>query len=209
MLKTSNLEYYYKKGNVLRFPDIQCQKGEHWLLLGQSGSGKTTLLHLLGGLMSPSKGAIYINEQPIHNLSTSSLDQFRGKNIGIVFQKPHFIKSLTVKENLALAQSLAGEKVNKNRISEILERLNLGHKLNAYPDALSQGEAQRVAIARALINSPAIILADEPTSALDDDNCWEVIKLLEQQAQAVNATLLIVTHDGRLKEKFDKKIMIG
>ena len=80
---------------------------------------------------------------------------------------------------------------------------------SAYPDALSQGEAQRVAIARALINSPAIILADEPTSALDDENCWEVIKLLEQQAQAVNATLLIVTHDGRLKEKFDKKIMIG
>jgi len=154
MLKTSNLEYYYNKGNVLRFPDIQCEKGEHWLLLGQSGSGKTTLLHLLGGLMPPSKGSIHINEKPIHNLSTSSLDQFRGKNIGIVFQKPHFIKSLTVKENLALAQSLAGEKVNKNRISEILERLNLGHKLNVYPDALSQGEAQRVAIARALNRPP-------------------------------------------------------
>ena len=90
----------------------------------------------------------------------------------------------------------------------MLERLNVGHKLNARPDRLSQGEQQRVAIARALVNSPKVILADEPTSALDDVNTEEVIQLLEEQAKAVNATLLVVTHDGRLKDRFSNKIQI-
>ena len=90
----------------------------------------------------------------------------------------------------------------------MLERLNVGHKLQASTNELSQGEQQRVAIARALVNQPTIILADEPTSALDDTNCEEVIRLLEEEASAVNATLLVVTHDGRLKERFDKQILL-
>lgn len=208
MLQTENLQFSYKGEKILQFPDITCQKGEHWLLLGQSGSGKTTLLHLLGGLLSPSQGQVKINNTSLKSLSTSALDKFRGKNIGIIFQTSHFVKALTVQENLMLAQQLAGLKVSKSRIKELLDRLNIGHKLHSKPHQLSQGEQQRVAIARALVNQPAIILADEPTSALDDKNCDEVIQLLEEQAAAANATLLVVTHDSRLKEKFEHKILL-
>jgi len=190
----------------LTFPDINCGEGEHWLLLGQSGSGKTTLLHLLGGLLTTRNGSVQVADTDLGKLSASKLDKFRGKQIGIIFQKAHFVKSLTVEENLMLAQQLAGLPVNRERIEDLLKHLNVGHKLKSKPNELSQGEQQRVAIARALVNKPKVILADEPTSALDDVNCDEVIKLLEREATEVGATLLVVTHDGRLKEKFNKQI---
>ncbi len=206
MLATKGLEFSYDGKTNLDFPDIQCQRGESWLLLGQSGSGKTTLLHVLGGLRTPKKGTVVIADTDLSTLSSSKMDRFRGKNIGIIFQDTHFVKALTVEENLALAQNLAGHSIDRKRIKELLDRLNIGHKLKSKTDQLSQGEQQRVAIARALINRPAVILADEPTSALDDVNCAEVVKLLETQAKEENAVLLIVTHDGRLKELFPKKI---
>jgi ABC-type lipoprotein export system ATPase subunit len=208
MLQTSNLQYSYDRNTMLRFPDINCGKGEHWLLLGQSGSGKTTLLHLLGGLLTAKDGSVQVAGTNLEKLSSSALDKYRGRHIGIIFQKSHFVKSLTVEENLMLAQQLAGVKVNRARISELLNHLNVGHKLKSKPDQLSQGEQQRVAIARAIVNQPDVILADEPTSALDDINCNEVIQLLEREANAVGATLLVVTHDGRLKERFEKQIML-
>lgn len=208
MLSTKNLTYTYPGKPTLSFPDIRCDKGSQWLLLGQSGSGKTTLLHLLGGLRQPKAGTILINGQNIGGLSTAALDQFRGKNIGIVFQQSHFVKSLSVGQNLQLAQTLAGKPVDYRRIRELLERLHIGDKIDDKTNRLSQGEQQRVAIARALVNSPAIILADEPTSALDDQNCKEVIALLEEQAKAEGATLLIVTHDNRLTSFFDNRIVL-
>lgn len=209
MLVTKNLNYTYDNSTALSFPDIECKTGERWLLLGQSGSGKTTLLHLLGGLRTAKDGDVIVNGTSLKGLSQAALDKFRGQNIGIVFQKAHFVRALTVEENLLLAQSLAGQPKDRQRIKVLLERLNVGHKLNSKPDQLSIGEQQRVAIARALVNKPAVILADEPTSALDDVNCDEVIELLEQQAAEENATLLIVTHDGRLKEKFDHQIILN
>jgi len=208
MLQTNQLQFSYTGAQTLTFPDFTCQKGEQWLLLGQSGSGKTTLLHLLGGLLSPTKGDVKVGDTALKTLSTAALDKFRGKHIGIIFQKAHFVRSLTVQENLVLAQQLAGVAVDKTRIADLLNRLNVGHKLHAKTNELSQGEQQRVAIARAIVNQPEVILADEPTSALDDENCEEVIQLLEEQAAAVGATLLVVTHDGRLKERFEKQIVI-
>ncbi len=208
MLETHNLRYSYDDATPIHFPDIRCQKGEQWLLLGQSGSGKTTLLHLLGGLLTPQYGSIQVDDTDIAQLKGSSLDQFRGQHIGIIFQTAHFVKALTVEENLILAQQLAGVKMDKSRIIHILDKLNLAHKLKSKPNDLSVGEQQRVAIARALINRPSVILADEPTSALDDKNTEEVIQLLEQQAAEVGATLLIVTHDGRLKNYFKNQIDI-
>ena len=203
MLTTKNLTFEYAAEKpIMLFPDIDLKRGEQGLLLGQSGSGKTTLLHLLGGLLSPKSGDILINDQNLSVLRGSKLDHFRGKNIGIIFQTAHFVRSLTVEENLIIAQQLAGNKVDKSLIFNFLEKLNLGHKLKSKPHELSIGEAQRANIARALINAPSVILADEPTSALDDKNTEEVINLLEQQAAAVNATLLIVTHDSRLKKRF-------
>ncbi len=208
MLQTKDLSYSYDGQHQLEFPDITCQKGEHWLILGQSGCGKTTLLHLLGGLLTPKAGSVTVAGTALERLTASQLDHFRGQHIGIIFQVPHFIRSLNVGENLALAQHLAGLPVDYTRIQSLLERLGIGHKTSRPPEALSQGERQRAAIARALVNKPALILADEPTSALDDVNANEVAQLLEETATDVNATLLIVTHDSRLKSHFSKKILL-
>lgn len=206
MLQTKDLKFAYNQENSFAFPDMNCEKGSHWLILGQSGCGKTTLLHLIGGLLKSQSGTINVNGTEISSLPESKLDAFRGKHIGIIFQQSHLIKSLNVEENLLAAQYLSGEKQNSDKIKTILERLNLGTKLKAKPSKLSQGEQQRVAIARALVNSPQLILADEPTSSLDDVNCTEVVNLLLEQSKESGATLIIVTHDGRLKSMFENKI---
>ena len=208
MLRTQGLNFVYPQGERLTFPDLLCNDGEHCLILGQSGSGKTTLLHLIAGLRTVQSGSIVLNDTKMSELSAGQLDRFRGRNIGIVFQQSHFVRSLTLEENLGLAQRLAGLPVNYSRISSILAQLNLAHKLRAKPDALSIGEQQRAAIARAVLNQPALILADEPTSALDDANTEQVIQLLQEQAASVNATLLIVTHDNRLKTRFEQQIQL-
>ena len=209
MLTSKDLTFAYPGQAVLRFPDIGCQRGESQLILGQSGSGKTTLLHLLGGLRTAQGGSVRIDDTELQQLRGSELDRFRGRHIGIVFQQTHFVRSLRVLDNLLLAQSLAGIRPDARRCQGLLERLNLPHKASARPENLSLGEQQRVAIARALVNQPGLILADDPTSALDDANCEEVLQLLEAQAREENAALLIVTHDGRLKERFDQIIILS
>lgn len=206
MLTTKNIAFKYKNGNAITFPDINLDNASHALILGKSGCGKTTLLHLLGGLLKPQEGSIQINETTLNKLSGSTLDKFRGKEIGIIFQTPHFIDSLSVKENLYLAQTLAGEKKDLNKIKNLLSELDILEKINAKIKELSQGQKQRVSIARALINTPQLILADEPTSALDDENCNTVINLLIEQAKKSKATLLVVTHDNRLSNSFNTKI---
>ncbi|MEM7106003.1 MAG: ATP-binding cassette domain-containing protein [Bacteroidota bacterium] len=208
MLKTSGLHFSYKNGPSMNFPDLNCGDGEHWLIIGQSGCGKTTLLHLLGGLLRPGSGSVEIDTTDIAKLNGANLDHFRGQHIGIVFQRPHFVRSLNVEQNLTLAQYLAGEKQDGDKVKSLLDKLNLGHQVISRVDQLSQGEQQRVAIARALINDPKVILADEPTSALDDQNCDEVIDLLEKHAELQGATLIIVTHDQRLKDKFENQVVL-
>lgn len=209
MLEARDLRFAYKQGtSEFEFPDILCDRGEQWLLLGQSGSGKTTLLHLLGGLRKLDSGKIVIDGQNITTMPEARLDRFRGRNIGIIFQQAHFVRSLTVRENLRLGQTLAGLPADDNRINIILDRLGIRQKADVSPRQLSIGEQQRASICRALINRPKLILADEPTSALDDYHCNEVINLLREQAAAEQITLLIVTHDNRLKTVFDKSIQL-
>lgn len=208
MIKTTNLQFNYNNEQQFQFPDINCEQGSHWLILGQSGCGKTTLLHLLGGLLRPNSGEIEVKFEKITTFSEEKLDHFRGKNIGIIFQQSHLIKALTVEENLLTAQYLAGMPQDKAKVKHLLEKLNMGHKLKARVQNLSLGEQQRVSIARALVNDPVLILADEPTSSLDDNNCKEVVDLLLEQSQNFNATLLIVTHDGRLKQLFENQILL-
>ena len=208
MLQTEQLAFAYPGQKKIHFADLTCRSGEQWLILGQSGSGKTTLLHLLGGLRTATEGKVIIDNTNLTKLSQSQLDHFRGQQIGIVFQQAHFVRSLNVMENLVLAQQLAGVKPSLQHIKDILARLNLQHKFTARTENLSQGEQQRVAIARALVNKPSLILADEPTSALDDINCEEVVNLLTEQAASEQATLLVVTHDGRLKDRFERKILL-
>jgi len=207
MLQTLQLEHHYTVKDKITFPDIICKAGDTFLILGQSGVGKTTLLHILGGLLRPTKGSVSIDGKNMYDISASKMDAYRGHYIGIIFQQAHFVQALTVKENLLLAQQMGGTS-DKNKIEELLSSLNIDHKADKYPENLSQGEKQRAAIARALVNNPKIILADEPTSALDDNNCNEVVQLLEQQAKEANAALIIVTHDNRLTEIFANQIIL-
>lgn len=206
MIRVQNISFAYKGGGPISFPDFAFEQGDHALVIGQSGCGKTTLLHLLAGLISPNKGSIIIGDTEVTSLSGSAMDRFRGGNIGVIFQKPHFVKALNVTENVLLAQNLGGKSIDKEKARQVLESLGLGHKTSAKVTDLSEGEKQRVSIARALVNDPKIILADEPTSALDDKNCESVINLLKEVSQRSNSTLLIVTHDNRLKDQFSKKI---
>jgi ABC-type lipoprotein export system ATPase subunit len=206
MIAIHQLAYAYAPGKTLRFPDFNVSAGEQCLLLGESGSGKTTLLHLIGGLLKTQQGKIEINNAEISLLSESALDKFRGKYIGFIFQKNHLITALTVKNNLLMAPWLAGTHPEENRIETVLHTLGLDEKRDASVQSLSQGQAQRVAIARAVINKPSVILADEPTSALDDKNCDRVIQLLMEVAQQNRSTLLIATHDQRLKSRIQRQI---
>lgn len=191
---------------ILKLDGWRASKGEHWLVLGPSGSGKTTLIGLIAGLLRPTEGRVLVDGQDVARLKTGEQDRFRGRNIGIVFQTLHLVDALTVEGNLRLAQYLAGLRQDRARIANVLESLGIAHKSAARPRSLSQGEAQRAAIARAVINRPSLILADEPSSALDDASCGQVIDLLESQAQAVGATLVIATHDQRVKERFERRL---
>ena len=181
-------------------------KGSHQLILGKSGKGKTTFLHLLAGILAPSSGQIIIGAQDITNLKSRKLDHFRGRNIGLIFQRSYFVKSLTVKDNLLLAQKLAGKPEDLDHITKVLTQMNMEDKLHKMPSNLSIGEQQRISIARAVINSPELILADEPTSALDDENAICVAQLLEETANNCQANLIVVTHDQRLKDHFKNVI---
>ena len=208
MISTSQLAYTYDGESYLSFPDINCKPKEILLLLGKSGVGKTTLLHLIGGLMGAQSGTIKIGQQHLDELQLWELDKFRGKNIGIIFQQSHFIASISVLENLMIAQTMAGSKSDSDFCLDLLKDLGIAHKAQKKTSDLSQGEKQRLSIARALVNKPKVILADEPTSALDDDNCEEVLNLLSTHAEEIGAALVIVTHDTRLKERIPNQITL-
>ena len=205
MIKTKGVEFNYDNQVFFKFQDINLKSSENLLIIGSSGIGKTTLLHLLAGLLESSSGSIKLFEKELSELSSHQLDRFRKNNIGIVFQRPHFVNSLTVKENLQLAQYIANKKDN-NRIENILKNLNILDKSDKKTNQLSQGEKQRASIALAIVNSPKLILADEPTSSLDDVNCDNVIKLLKKQATDFGAQLIVITHDSRLKKHFKNSI---
>lgn len=206
MLEVKGVSHAYNNEKEIQFPDLHLDGNEHCLLLGKSGSGKTTLLHLIGGLLSAQKGAIKIADTILNQLSGASLDNFRGRHIGFIFQKPHLLKSVSVIENVLLAQRLAGMSTNNGRAKRMLSNLGIADIANKKSTEISQGQQQRVAVARALVNEPILILADEPTASLDDDNANAVLELLVSQANAYKASLIIATHDIRVKNRIDKCI---
>ena len=206
MIKTSALSYQYEKANPIEFPDFEVKSGEDLLILGRSGIGKSTLLHLLAGLLTPKTGIVEIAGQNLGKLRGNERDNFRGRNLGIVFQQFHFVQSLTLWENLLLTQFLARSEQRKSEIEEVLKKLSLVDQAKKYPKNMSHGQQQRALIAAALLKKPNVILADEPTSSLDDYNCGQVIELLRKQTQDLGATLVVITHDSRLKAQFERRL---
>jgi putative ABC transport system ATP-binding protein len=206
MISVEGLRHRYGDRQVLAVDAWRAEAGERWLVLGASGSGKTTLLGIVGGLLRPSAGRVAVDGQDLGALSGAALDRFRGRRIGFVPQKLHLIASLGVDENLLLAQYLAGVAQDRARVAEVLGALGIAERARARPAELSHGQAQRVALARAVINRPSLILADEPTSNLDDAHCAQAVGLLESQAAACGATLVVATHDQRVRARFEKRI---
>uniref|UniRef100_UPI004047ABDF ABC transporter ATP-binding protein n=1 Tax=Polaribacter sp. TaxID=1920175 RepID=UPI004047ABDF len=206
MISTSNLTFSYDKGNSFEFPNFQLKNEEHLLILGASGIGKTTFLHLLAGVLSPKNGEISINGELISKLNPKKLDNYRGKNIGLIFQKTIAIASLSVAENLAARLYFSKVASRQTEITQLLAQLDLLAVKNKKPSQLSEGQLQRLGIALGVIHQPKIILADEPTSSLDDTNCALVINLLKTQAEKSKANLIIITHDQRIKKEFSNTL---
>jgi putative ABC transport system ATP-binding protein len=194
---------------MIALPNVTVSQGSHTLLLGPSGSGKTTLINCIAGLQGVLSGRVEVAGANMVSMSARERDQLRGTKIGMVMQRLHLISAMTIRANLQLAQRLVGNSVDNPLIERLAEALGIVGKLDRYPRQLSQGEAQRAAIARALVNKPALLLADEPTSALDDNNCEAAIRLLLDQAALHGATLIVATHDDRIKSRFAHIVLLG
>ncbi len=180
---------------------LEISKGDMVAVMGPSGSGKSTLLHILGGIDKPTRGKVYVNGTDINTLSDRELALFRNKNIGFVFQFHYLLPEFTALENVLIPVEIYQRRRNKKeKAIEILERLNLSHRLNHKPSELSGGEQQRVAIARAIINAPSVVLADEPTGNLDSKNTKNVMNILKELNENNSTTVIIATHDRSVAE---------
>jgi putative ABC transport system ATP-binding protein len=206
MLEIRNLRHQYAGRTVLSVPEWSVPKGEASLIIGPSGSGKSTLIAIIAGLLAPTAGTVRIGQTEITRLDGVERDAFRARHVGLAPQTLHLIGVISVRDNLRLARSLASLPADDAAIDAGLACLGIaalaGHKARD----LSVGEAQRVAIARAVVNRPELILADEPTSALDDANCAKALALLREQAAQCGATLVIATHDQRIRDYFPRRL---
>ena len=203
MISCRQLTYRYAAGLALAFADVEVAQGGVLLLTGASGSGKSTWLALAAGLLTASSGNMTVAGQALNQLSKINSDAWRAKTIGFLPQKLHLSAALSVRGNLELAQWAAGQTTNEKRIVEALTALGVGDLAERKPSQLSGGQAQRVALARAVLLQPQVILADEPTASLDDEACHAAARLLSDTAQRLKATLVIATHDIRVKKHFE------
>ena len=204
MLNLKELTLGYNGKAVLEIGTLQIAPRGQCLISGASGSGKTTLIYSIAGLLPVISGNIEINNTDITALSESERDKFRGDHIGIIFQNLHLVRSLSVIDNLLLSSYSTGRKQDRERALHMLHRLGIEDKKDSLPQSLSQGQAQRVAIARAVLHKPSLILADEPTSSLDDKSCARVIEIIQIIAKEAGASLLISTHDTRIRKHFSQ-----
>jgi putative ABC transport system ATP-binding protein len=225
IIHVRGLRKVYHTGDVdveaLRSVDLDVKRGEFVAVVGPSGSGKSTLFHILGGLAPPTVGEIWIDGIDLRKMSETQRTEMRQRKVGFVFQKYNLLPTLTARDNIMLAQAIAGIKTQPVGFDNVLKMLGITGRLEHKPRALSGGEQQRVAIARALVNQPAILLADEPTGNLDTANSNAVLDLLRDLNKRMGQTILMITHnpeaaafadrivymrDGKIVEKGDGEI---
>ncbi len=214
MIQVSDLEFDYGSSDFqLKIPDLSIGRGEKVAIVGPSGLGKSTLLMLLSGIVSPKRGSIRMGDVQLEHLSDASRRRFRASKIGLVFQEFELIEYLSVRENIMLPYLLNSSLRTRPDVQVSTESLaevtGLSGKLSRRPKQLSQGERQRVAICRAMITKPEYLLVDEPTGSLDPRTASEVIDLLLGQAMTNDTTLLLVTHDTSLLDRFDRTVNLA
>ena len=210
MIQAQNIHRSFGSLEVLKGIDVKIDTGEIISIVGASGAGKSTLLHILGTLDRPTAGTLKINETDTLTLNDRSLSDFRNRKIGFVFQFHHLLPEFTALENVCIPAYIAGKsrREAEDRAYELLDFLNMSHRLEHKPAQLSGGEQQRLAVARALVNNPAVVLADEPSGNLDSVNARELHQLFFQLREKFRQTFVIATHNEELATMSDRKIII-
>ena len=212
ILRVENLTKVYGKGeNEVRALDgvsFSVEKGEFVAVIGPSGSGKSTLLHILGGVDRPTGGRVLMDGKDVYAQNEEQLAIFRRRQVGLIYQFYNLIPVLNVTENITLPVLMDGQKVNQNRLAELMATLNLTGRENHLPNQLSGGQQQRVSIGRALMNAPAVVLADEPTGNLDSKSSREIVELLKVSNEKYGQTLLVITHDESIALQADRILSI-
>jgi len=214
IVKLENVTKIYKSGDInvtaLRNVNLSIQRGGFISIQGPSGSGKTTLLNIIGCIDVPTSGKVFLDGNEVSKLKDRELTNLRLRKIGFIFQQFYLIPTLNAAENVELPLKEAGmsKHQRKDRASELLEIVQLGHRLKHYPNQLSGGEQQRVAIARSLANNPEIVLADEPTGEIDSESGQRIITLLKNLNKSKKLTVIIVTHDPSIAKATDRTISI-
>ena len=211
MIHVENIVKRFGELEVLHGLSFSVERGEIVSIVGASGAGKSTLLQIIGTLMSPDAGSVMINGRDVAGMSDNELSEFRNRHVGFVFQSHHLLEEFSAVENVMMPMLIAGVRraEAQRRAAELLELVQMSHRLEHRPSALSGGEQQRVAIARALANNPSVVLADEPTGNLDTATRDEIQRLFFDLRERTNQTFIIVTHDEALAEKSDRKIVMS
>ena len=212
ILRVSRLTKIYGSGDkevrALNNVSFSVEKGEFLAIIGPSGSGKSTLLHILGGVDRPTSGHVWLNGVDVYAQNDEQLAIFRRRQVGLIYQFYNLIPVLTVEENITLPVLMDGRKVNRARLTELIETLHLTGRERHLPNQLSGGQQQRVSIGRAMMCAPAVVLADEPTGNLDSANSHEIVSLLKQSHTKYNQTLIVITHDESIALQADRIIAI-
>lgn len=213
IVSVRNCQYSVKSGGnctqILDIPEFKVQKGELTALFGPSGSGKSTFLHIISGLLKASGGQITVAGSELNMLGEVERDRFRARSIGYIFQSFNLLNGLSALENVMLGAALAGKNTGQDQARSLLAEVGLEHRMNNRPHQLSIGEQQRVAVARAIIHAPELILADEPTGSLDPARSMEIIDLLENMVKRHGCTLIAVSHDMNVVNRFPRKVVFA
>lgn len=212
ILRVENLSKIYGKAETevkaLDNVSFSIEKGQFVAIIGPSGSGKSTLLHILGGVDKPTSGKVFVDGCDVYAQNDEQLAIFRRRQVGLIYQFYNLIPVLNVTENITLPVLMDGQKVNEERLKELLQVLKLEERKTHLPNQLSGGQQQRVSIGRALMNAPAVVLADEPTGNLDSKNSQEIVELLKVSNKKYNQTLIMITHDENIALQADRIIAI-